>query len=232
VLPYTVGSIEAIYEAEGYGGKLFYEARSQYNPLGRRIWVEGNVLKMQDASYFAGGTELTVEYIPMGVARLHHGTCTINSAGTIVTFGATPNVGVLDTHTDAYIGSTLRLLNTDGTTVTGNYMQERTITAYDNTTRAATVAPAFSPVPTTDDGSIYYEIAPAIHRGMDKIVAIHAAYTIAALEGNRKRAGTIQTMYKEAIRNVRLQAYYSNVQECTKVRGDNYNNRFYNLSNI
>jgi hypothetical protein len=227
ILPYTIGSVVAIYEAEAYGGKLFYSSRSQYNPLGQRVWVEGNILRLQTAGLLRLGEEITVEYIPMGVARLHHGTCTLNAAGTIATFGATPNVGTLDTHANAYLGSVLRLINVDGTTVTGNYMQERPISAYDNTTRAATVTPAFDPVPTTDDGSIYYEIAPAIHRGLDMIVPIHAAYSIAAVEGNRKRAGTIRTLYQEAIRNVRLQAYYSNEKECTRLRGDNVDNRFY-----
>jgi hypothetical protein len=229
ILPYTIGTIEAIYEAEAYGGKLFYSSRSRYNPFGQRMWVEGNVLKLQDTGMLGFGDEITVEYIPSGTARLHHGTCTINSAGTEVTFGATPNVGTLDTHHNAYTGCVLRLLNTDGTTVTGNYQQERPITAYENTTRVATVAPALSPVPTTDDGSIYYEIAPAIHKGLDLVVPIHAAYTVAAMEGNRKRAGTILTAYREQIRNVRLQAYYSNVQECSKMRGDNFDNRFYPL---
>jgi len=227
ILPYTVGTVEAIYEGESSGAKIFYESRSQYNMFGRRLWVTGNVLNLQAAGLIPVGTELIVEYIPMGVARLHHGTCTLNTGGTIATFGATPNVGTLDTHANAYLGSTLRLINVDGTTVTGNYMQERQITAYDNTTRAATVSPAFDPVPTTDDGSIYYEIAPAIHRGLDLIVPLHAAYSIAAIEGNRKRAGTILTLYKEALRNVRQQAYYSNVQECARVRADNFDNRFF-----
>ena len=227
ILPYTVGSIEAIYQAEAYGGKLFYESRSQYNPFGRRLWVEGNVIKLQDTGMLGFGDEITVEYIPSGTARLHHGTCTLGSDGTTATFGATPNVGTLDTHHNAYTGCVFRLLNVDGTTVTGNYMQERPITEYDNTTRIATFSPVLSPVATTDNGSIYYEIAPAIHKGLDLVVAIHSAYTIAAMEGNRKRAGTILTAYREQIRNVRLQAYYSNVQECSKLRGDNFDNRFF-----
>jgi hypothetical protein len=227
ILPYTVGTIEAIYKSESSGGKLFYSSRSRYNPFGQKLWVEGNVIKMQASGLFNTGEVLTVEYVPSGTARLHHGTCTINTAGTAVTLGATPNIGTLDTHHNAYTGCDLRILNTTGTTVTGNYMQERPITAYSNVTRIATVAPALSPVPTTDDGSIYYEIAPAIHKGLDLVVAIHAAYTIAAMEGNRKRAGTILTAYQEAIRNVRLQAYYSNVQECSEVRGDNFDNRHF-----
>ena len=227
ILPYTVGSVVAIYEGDGYGGKLFYDARSDYNALGKRIWVEGNTLKLQASGLMTLGTSLTVEYIPSGVARLHNGTCTLGSDGTTATLGATPHVGTLDTHTDGYIGSILRILNVTGTTVTGNVMQERTISAYNNVTRVATLSPALSPVATTSDGSILYEIAPAIHKGLDLIVALHAAYTIASIEGNLKRAKTILDLYRGAIRNVRLDAYYSNLQQATEVRGDNYDNRFY-----
>ena len=227
ILPYTVGSIEAIYQSAEYGGKLFYSSRSKYNPFGQGLYVESNVIKLQDAALFGPTQEITVEYTPSGTARLHHGTCTLGADGTTAVFGATPNVGVLDTHHNAYTGTMFRLLNVDGTVVTGNYMQERPITEYDNTTRTATFSPVLSPVATTDDGSIYYEIAPAIHKGLDLVVAIHTAFTICSMEGNRKRAGTILTTYREAIRNVRLQAYYSNVQECSKLRGDNFDNRFY-----
>lgn len=226
ILPYTVGSIEAIYEGDAGGGRIFYSSRSQYNPLGRFIWVEGNVIKVQTTGFLSLGTELTVEYIPSGIARLHHGACTLNAAGTIATFGATPNVGSLDTHHDAYVGSTFRIINVTGSVVTGNFQQERTMSAYANSTRAATLSPALTTVPTTDDGEILYEIAPAIHKGLDMVVAMHAAKTIAQIEG-LGRAATIQAAYQEAIRHVRLTAYYSNIQDAALLHGDNFDNRRY-----
>jgi hypothetical protein len=226
ILPYTVGSIEAIYEGDAGGTRLFYSKRGGYNPMGKLVWVEGNVLRVQATSFLSLGTTLTVEYIPSGIARLHHGACTLNAAGTVATLGASPNVGTLDTHHHAYMGSTFRFLNVIGTTVTNNYQQERTISGYVNSTRAATLKPALSDIPTTDNGEILYEIAPAIWKGLDAVVALHAAKSIAMIEG-LGRAANIQKTYQEAIRHVRLSAYYSNVQDCTTMGSDGFDNRYY-----
>lgn len=226
ILPYTIGSVEAIYESDGGGGRIFYNSRSRHNPIGRFVWIEGNTLKVQGSGFLSLGTSLTIEYTPSGVARLHHGACTLNAAGTIATLGATPNVGTLDTHYNAYTGCHFKILNTIGTTVTNNYQQERTISAYDTTTRQATLTPALTSVPTTDDGEILYEIAPQIWRGLDLVVSLHAARTIANIEG-LPRASRIEKVYRDAIRHVRLSAYYSNLQDAARVPTDNFDNRYY-----
>lgn len=226
VLPYTVGSIEAIYEGDGYGGRIFYSSRSQYNPLGRRLWVEGNVIKLQATGLMRVGQELTVEYTPSGTARLHHGACTFNSDGDEATFIAPPTVGTLDTHHEAYTGCVFRHLNTIGTTVTGNVIQERKISAYNNSTLVATLEPALSPVPVTNDGSIIYEIAPAIHKGLDMVVPLHTAWMLSTIEGLGRGPG-IQDAYNKSMRHLRLTSYYSNMQEAMQVSSDNFDNRFY-----
>jgi hypothetical protein len=227
VIPHTMGSIHGIYKADSVGSKVFYDSRSKFNPLGRGIWIENHTLHIQTTDMYGVGTEITIEYIPSGIARLHNGTCTLNAAGTIVTFGTTPNAGVLDTHHEAYAGSIFRCLGVDGTTVVGNYLQERIITAYDETTRKGTLDSPLSPIPTTDDGNIYYEIAPAISKGMDTVVALYAAYRIMATEGNNKRASGILKAYRDALRNVRLNAYYSYLPDAPLDRNDSNNNRRY-----
>ena len=226
-LPHTVGSVHGIYRTDSTGGKIYYDSRSKFNPGGRGIWIENQTLHIQTTDMYGLDTEITIEYIPAGIARLHNGTCTLNAAGTIATFGSTPNAGALDTHHEAYAGSIFRCLGADGTTVTGNYLQERIITAYDETTRQATLDAALSPIPTTDDGSIYYEIAPAIHKGMDTVVALYAAYRLMATEGNAKRASSILKAYQSEIRNVRLTAYYSYLPEAPIDRSDSSDNRRY-----
>uniref|UniRef100_A0A6M3J7W8 Uncharacterized protein n=1 Tax=viral metagenome TaxID=1070528 RepID=A0A6M3J7W8_9ZZZZ len=226
-LPHTVGSIHGIYKADESGGKIFYDSRSKYNPFGRGLWLENQTLHIQTTAIGGVGEEITIEYIPSGIARLHNGICTLNAAGTIVTFGATPNAGTLDTHHEAYAGSIFRCLGVDGNSITGNYLQERVITAYDETTQAATLDAALSPIPTTDDGSIYYEIAPCISKGMDTVVALYAAYRIVAGEGNAKRAASILKSYRNEIRNVRLTSYYSYMPEAPIDRSDSPNNRRY-----
>ena len=221
-LPHTVGSIHGIYKASDTGGKAFYDSRSKFNPFGRGMWIENQTLHIQTADMYGAGTEVTIEYIPSGIARLHNGILDdINTDGDGVTFGATPNAGTLDTHHEAYAGSILRFLGTDAT---GNYLQERIITAYDETTREAILDAPLSPIPT---GNIYYEIAPAISKGMDTVVALYVAWRIMSTEGNAKRASNILKAYRNEIRNVRLTAYYSYMPEAPIDRSDSNNNRRY-----
>lgn len=226
-LPHTVGSVHGIYKAGDTGGKAFYDSRSKFNSFGRGIWIENQTLHIQTTDMYGLGTEVTIEYIPSGIARLHNGTCTLNTAGDVATLGSTPNAGTLDTHHEAYAGSIFRCLGADGTTVVGNYLQERVITAYDETTQQATLDAPLSPIPTTDNGSIYYEIAPAINKGMDTVVALYAAWRLMSTEGNAKRASAILKAYRNEIRNVRLTAYYSYMPDAPIDRSDSHNNRRY-----
>jgi len=226
-LPHTIGSIHGIYKADDTGGKIFYDSRSKFNALGRGLWIENQTLHIQTTGMYGIGTEVTIEYIPSGIARLHNGTCTLNEDGDVVTFESTPNTGVLDTHHEAYAGSIFRCLGVDGTNVAGNYLQERVITAYDETTQKATLDAPLSPIPTTDTGVIYYEIAPAISKGMDTVVALYAAWRICSTEGNAKRAAGILKAYRNEIRNVRLTAYYSYMPDSPIDRSDSPNNRRY-----
>ncbi len=227
VLPHTVGSVYAIYSGGEEGGKVFYDSRSRTNPFGRGLWIEGKTIHLQSPTQYGLGTVLTVEYIPSGIARLHNGTCTIDSDGDAITFGATPNVGSLDTHPKAYAGSVFRHLETDGSVVTGNQMQERTIISYNTTTRVADLDVVLDPIPTTDDGISYYEIAPAISKGMDTVLGLYAAYRICLVEGNRKRAEGILAAYRNTYRNVRLTEYYTHMGVAAQLRADNSRNRRY-----
>ena len=224
-LPHTVASVHGVYTGDSTGGKIFYPSRSKYNSFGRGIWLENQTLHVQSDTIFGIGNELTIEYIPSGIARLHNGTCTINADGDVVTFGATPNAGVLDTHHEAYAGSIFRSLGVDGDGATGNYLQERVITAYDETTREATLDVPLDPIPSGDN--IYYEIAPAISKGMDTVVALYAAWRMTATEGNAKRASSILKAYRNEIRNVRLTAFYSLMSEAPIDRADSGDNRRY-----
>jgi len=223
ILPHTVGSVYGIYKSDDDGGKVFFDSRSKHNTFGRGMWLENQTLHIQTTGMYGLGTELTIEYIPSGIARLHNGICTLNADGTVATFGATPNAGTLDTHHEAYAGSILRILGSSGT---GSYLQERVITAYDETTREATLDVPLDPIPT---GTIYYEIAPAISKGMDTVVALYAAYKLVINEGNTKRAAGILRSYRNEIRNVRLTAYYSLMPTSVIDRSDNPNNRRYNM---
>ena len=220
-LPHTVGSVHGIYKLGDTGGKAFYDSRSKFNSFGRGMWIENQTLYIQSTDMYGIDSEITIEYIPSGIARLHNGICTLNSDGDVVTFGATPNAGVLDTHHEAYAGSIFRCLGASGT---NSYLQERVMTAYDETALEGTLDVPLDPIPT---GTIYYEIAPAISKGMDTVVALYAAWRITSTEGNAKRASNILKAYRNEIRNVRLTAYYSYMPDAPIDRSDSYDNRRY-----
>lgn len=219
-LPQLIGSIHAIYYESDSGYKVFFDSRSPYNPQGRGIYVAGNTLHIQDNT-LNNGDVTTVEYIPSGTARLHDGTCTVDSTGKLVTFGATVTDGTLDTHANAYAGSVFRLISSSESAY--NYIQERIITAYTNTTRIATLETALDPNPEST-GTTSYEIAPAIHLGLDHVVALYLAYWVAAIEGSITRARLLHKMWRDALRNLRLNTYYSNLVDARKMRADNYDN--------
>lgn len=226
-LPHTVGIVFGVYKADSMGEKVFYDSRSRYNVFGRGMWIENKSLHIQNTELYGIGTEITIEYTPTGAARLHNGVCTLDSDGDVATMGGTPNAGVIDTHHEGYAGSVFRLLGVDGTTVVGNYLQERVITAHDETTLALTLDAVLDPVPTTDDGYIYYEIAPAISKGLEYVIALYVAYRLANNEGNTKRANGILKSYQSAIRDLRLTTYYTYMPNAPIDPSDSYDNRRY-----
>jgi hypothetical protein len=231
ILPPITGPIWAVYTETDSGYKIFYDSRSQLNPCGRRVWIERNILHVQSGVLEAGAS-LIVEYVPSGTARLHTGTCTVDSTGKIITLGATPTDGTLDTRAHAYIGSVIRIIS--DTDADYNYIQERIISAYTNTTRAATTLLALSPNQGDGihSGTTSYEIAPAIHQGLDHAVAMYLARWIVSIEGSTTRARLLNREFQDVIRNLRLTAYYSNLMEVQKARADNYDNRRFSRSQL
>ena len=221
-LPYLIQSIHAIYQESttGSGVKIFYEAGSRYNPQGRGIWIEGHTLYIQPGA-LSDGEIVTIEYIPSGTARLHTGSCTVDSTGLLVTFGATVTDGTLDTHINAYAGSIFKLIS--HSTGTWDFQQERTILSYVASTRVATLDVALDPNPESN-ATTSYEIAPAIYQGLDHVVALYLAWWIVSIEGGVMRASMLQKMYRSGIRNLRLSAYYSNLTAARKLHADNYDN--------
>ena len=229
-LPPGIGMVWAIYALSNESGtKFYYHSRGIHNSAGRGIWVEGRTLHIQNPDQIIGvDTELVVEYTELGVAQLHDGTlaAAVNVAGDEVTLATVPSTGSLDTRDNAYAGCLLRILSVTGTSPVGNYVQERTIASYDRTTRVATLDTPLDPIPVAGAGGyIYYEIAPAINQGLDSILSLYAAYMILAIEVNSKRAGGLLMMYRDQMRNLRLTAYYTILEDATKLRADAYDNR-------
>jgi hypothetical protein len=219
VLPPIMGSVHCIYkEDSNTGARTFYYARGRRSPIGRGIWIEGNILKVQQ-QVLTVDEELVIEYIPAKTAKLHNGTFTVDSTGKIVTLDSTPSAGSLDTNLNAYAGMIFRVLDSDDSGY--EYVQEQPITSYDRTNYQATLPVALNPNHNGQAGPHYYEIAPPIHNGLDHVVSLYLARWILLIEGD-PRADSIERLYRDAIRTVRLDAYYSNLDDAAKMESDNY----------
>lgn len=227
VLPACFGPIQAVYYDSGQGTKWFYRRGSSYNPCGQGVWVEGNLLRLQD-SLIAYGETITVEAWPTGTARLHCGVCTINADGDEVTLGATPYLGTLDKSINAYLGSILRIINVTGTSPTGNCIQQCKITSYNWSTRVATLAAALSPIPAAGAGGyIYYEIAPQIPITLDAIIGYKVAADLLSGEGLPKKADGCLRVYQANLRHLRLSAFASQLPSAGLSDADTFQNAAY-----
>lgn len=149
---------------------------NDFNFIGHGYTIRGNVLHFtrdQDST-----ETLNVLFMPNAEAFLHKGTASAATASTI-TLATTPTDGTLDTRANVYAGAMLRILSD-----TNAYIQERIVSAYDNTTRVATVTPAFDPTPT---GTIVYEVLPQHSQLIRKAVCLIATLEVLSSEANGKR---------------------------------------------
>jgi len=171
------------------------EPTSIWSWNGPGLRLEGRTLRFDPV--FSGATDtLEIMYVPNGDIRLHYGTGTSPTATTL-TLAASPTLGTLDTRENCYVGCVLRVVSD-----TNGYIQERTITAYDRTTRVATVFPAFDPTPS---GTITYEVAPTYGRFVEQLISFYVAHQLRAVAGDLKKAAALQDQYVKARRILRMQ---------------------------
>ncbi len=222
-LPYHIGMVYAVYTLESpTGTKIFYDSRGRLNVGGRFVWMEGHTLRVQPNA-IGDGTVFTIEFVPKGTALLHNGSAeAYNSDQDEITLAAAPTTGTLDTTPEGYVGSIFRVLAAPS--VAGYAQQERVIIAYNNATRVATLDDALD---VTLSGTLYYEIAPCIPHGLDHVIALYCSMWIASIEGHVRRASQLRKIYANAIRTVRLDAYYSKLDESGELRRDGYDSRRY-----
>jgi hypothetical protein len=181
--------------------------RSFYNPAGAGFRVEGHYLRLGRKPTKAQTLRLT--YTPTGEFRMVKGTWTdalssgkVTASTLILSDAAGTQIGQgsLDTRDNAYAGCMLRILAD-----AGGYVQDRLITAYNNRTRMATVAPPFSPTPATDaSNSLEYEVIPIMGDLLEEVVVLRAALMIVAFEGNKKKVDAITREYSQALRAIRM----------------------------
>lgn len=165
------------------------------NPSGTGMRVEGNLLII-DKGAVADGTIMRIHYVPSATSKMHSGTAGTVAASSVV-LAATPTLGALDTHYQAYAGHILRILSAS----TNNYVQERQISSYDHTTRIAILRAALSPLPT---GTITYEVVPLLHSDIASLVSLAAARRVISGEGNADRLNSLTQSYREDFRDLQM----------------------------
>lgn len=196
-LPPTIGQILRIHKLESTLGLSEYEftPASRWNPSGPGYTIEGDILVFTPIPQFTD--TLQILFVPKATARLHDGTAGTVAASSII-LAASPTTGTLDLRPQAYAGSIVRILNAGNAAAVG---QQRIITSYDNSTRTATINPAWTTTPT---GTVTYEIAPLIWEPYDTIMAVYAARLMHTTEGDAQRINTINTAYRDMMREIRL----------------------------
>jgi len=212
-LPPTMGLILAIqlYDSDlNLKGHLL--PRSLTNPSGPNYRVDGHTLWTRE-NVFNDGDIIRFYFVTSGSPRLHDGTAADISASTI-TLTSTPVRGTLDMRPNAYAGSLVRILGAD----TNYVMQERYISAYDATTRIATVKPDFSPLP---GGTVVYEIGPLLGAVFDQAMTFRAGMSLCALEGiSSTRRKAVFDEYQRRLRSIRLDASQSDLYAGITFRSD------------
>jgi hypothetical protein len=228
VLPPTVGEILTLGEHDTTSDIMSSPMvpRSRYNPAGPNFTIEGNVIRL-DPKWTGASATIRLTYIPTGDVRLHQGSVATPATDIVdgtdsatVVLAASPTTGTLDTRVNAYEGSVLRIL----TASTNNYIQERVISAYDVTTRKATVKPGFDYTP--GGAAVTYEIAPLLHLFRGLLVSLATARVISGVEGDRGRYQTLTQLWQEKMRALRL--HQTNMQTIVGQRMETdtiYNNR-------
>lgn len=224
ILPPTMSEILMIGEQDSTT-KLFtsdHVPRSRFNPSGPGWALNGNVLEFTPLP--TNTVTLVIAYIPGGDVRLHHGTAQAAAAGTI-TLATSPTVGAIDERPNAYVGCMVRLLDSSGGSATPLAIgEERIITAYNKSTKVATVSPNWT---TTPAGTLTYEVAPLLSSMADMVVACYVAQLIVGLEGNARRQATMEKEFQRMMRGLRLKVGKLEMRRGTRFQHDTASNPLY-----
>ncbi len=196
ILPPNVAELMRVAKINSNSGLAEYEVwpGSHMNPGGHGWKLEGNVLRL--LRDWDSTDSLELMYIPNSEPAMHKATASSNDA-TTVTFPTSVTDGTLGKRPNEYVGMLLRILSSDQ-----NYVEERLITAYDVTTRIATVAKAWDTTPT---GTVVYEVVPIFSRTIKHVVALRTAIDILSQEGNSQRMATLNQNYAIKLSAMRRQ---------------------------
>jgi hypothetical protein len=163
---------------------------TEFSGHGQGFSLEGNNLRL--LSDWKSTDTIQILYVPNSDITFHKGTIATGDVNADVTtttikFAATPTDGTLDTKKNAYAGYNVRILTSN----TG-LLEERLCTAYDRSSRIATIDSAWDTEP-ANGTALTYEVVPQYTRLMKHVICLRAAIDILAQEGNTKRMQTLNT---------------------------------------
>lgn len=186
ILPPQVGELHMVTKENTSSTLPEYEVwpGSHYNPARTGWKIEGNVLRL--LRDWQSTETLTIMYSPNAEPLIHKATASAVAAGT-VTFPTSVTDGTLGTRPNEYVGMIVRILESDQ-----GYKEERLITAYDVTTRVATLNKDWDTTPT---GTVVYEVVPVFGRLIKHVVSLRAAIDLLSQEGNSQRMSTLERNY-------------------------------------
>jgi len=220
VLPPVIGRIMAMQYVDSNDVVLknYYPGDGRH-PSYSGLSIEGNVVYFQDVDQAAH--TLRIMFVPINCIKLHThtilGTGIANSTANnnaVITLPTAVSIttGSLDSRPNAYVGSVFRINSVSE--AARDFSQDRVITAYDVTTRKATVEPAYTAALLPGDAdTVTYEIAPILTEQLDIAIALYVARYIVGVEGDRDRYRIIDTEYVRTAREVRLnEAHYNMIQ--------------------
>jgi hypothetical protein len=196
ILPPNVAELIRVAKINSTTGLPDYEIwpGSYMNPIGSGWVLEGNVLRL--LRNWVSTDTLELMYMPNSEPLMHKGTAEDVAASTI-TLMATPTDGTLGKRPNEYVGMLVRVISS-----TENVQEERLITAYNVTTRVATINKAWDTTPT---GTLVYEVIPIYSRMIKHLVALRASIDLLSQEGNSQRMSTLSTNYAVKMSAMRRQ---------------------------
>ena len=197
VLPPQVAQVWSVSKIDANGTKLYdVYVGSEHDFTHTGFRLEGNTIRLMTT--WTAGETLQVTFVPTVESTLCKGTSTDYDTNTIVLETITD--GTLDTRPNAYAGYMLRILSS--TNANANYMREYIITDYDPLTSTATVNVDFDPVLA---GTVTWEVIPMGLNLFKEVAVIHAAMTLAGMEGREKKMMALERLSSIRMRALRIQ---------------------------
>lgn len=218
LLPPNVGQIQWIGKRESSTGlpNLDLIPRSTRNPYGAGWKLEGHLIRFTPS--WRESETLVIDYVPNGDLSLHEGQVTIaTGTETSVTLDDPTDgefAGSFDGRDNAYAGYYIRIVDDSGGAQ--EKVDERIITAFDRSTRVATLQSALA----LGTGDFFYEVVPFLWRQFEVLLSLRLSRHIASREGMKDKYGLLTQEYRESLHSARIKITTMQGRRADRFEGD------------